>query len=371
MASTILLKRSNTAGNDAYTGSLGEVTVDTQARRLRIHDGTLQGGHVVSKMSDITDLQSQIDGLVIGDIANLQATLDSLQSDIDTNDGRITDIEQTYINKNGSVAFTGNINAGTHNIINVGDPVNDKDAANKFYVDSEISSLGNVFSYEGTLAAGGETTPLDLSTVSPSNAGSYYMFSSSGYITNDGGTTTEFVNADDAILFDPTSYRILDNTNTEISGTPDYIVVNGSTDTGYGVDISNTFKSRVTFLEDNSVYSVTGNAPISVNNADSQNPIISVAVVTQTSSGVMSASDKTKLDGVEANAQVNTVNTVNGYTGNVSLDKVDVGLGNVDNYSTASQQSSTSGNTNTEFTTPKGVRWFVEDGTYTIDGGTF
>lgn len=44
---------------------------------------------------------------------------------------------------------------------------------------------------------------------------------------------------------------------------------------------------------------------------------------------------KTKLDGVEAGAQVNTVNTVNGYSGTVSINASDVGLGNVTNESKA------------------------------------
>lgn len=45
--------------------------------------------------------------------------------------------------------------------------------------------------------------------------------------------------------------------------------------------------------------------------------------------------DKTKLDGIESGAQVNTVTSVSGKTGAVTLDKTDVGLSNVDNTSDA------------------------------------
>jgi len=53
---------------------------------------------------------------------------------------------------------------------------------------------------------------------------------------------------------------------------------------------------------------------------------------TQSGNGLMSSTDKTKLDGMEAGAQVNTVNSVAGKTGDVTLNGSDVGLGNVTNH---------------------------------------
>lgn len=47
--------------------------------------------------------------------------------------------------------------------------------------------------------------------------------------------------------------------------------------------------------------------------------------------GLMSASDKEKLDGIESGAQKNTVTSVAGKTGTVTLSKEDVGLDSVDN----------------------------------------
>lgn len=48
-------------------------------------------------------------------------------------------------------------------------------------------------------------------------------------------------------------------------------------------------------------------------------------------SGLMSANDKSKLDGIASGAQVNSVTSVAGRTGAVTLSKSDVGLGSVDN----------------------------------------
>ena len=59
------------------------------------------------------------------------------------------------------------------------------------------------------------------------------------------------------------------------------------------------------------------------------------SVVTQSANGLMSSTDKKKLDGIETGAQVNKVNSVAGKTGDVTLSKNDVGLGNVTNESKA------------------------------------
>lgn len=374
MASTILLKRSNTAGNDAYTGVLGEVTLDTQKRKLRIHDGVVVGGHEVANMQDIIDLAAVVDGLAIDDIAGLTAALNAINETLTGSGGhdeRITDIENSYINKDGSVAFTGDLDMGANNVTNVAYPVNDTDAATKVYVDDEIAALGNVFSYEGSIdASADEQAPFDLTALQKRQAGAYYTITTEGYI--DDGTGAVYVNANDSIVFDAQgSYKVIDNTNSEIQGTTNFISVSGNTDTGFTVDIATSFKNRVNAIEGDAVYGVLGTAPITVNNTDPQNPIIEIDAATQTSRGTMSASDKTKLDGIESGAQVNTVTSVNGYAGAVILNKADVGLGSVSNFATADQNEAVAATANNRFVTPLRVREFIEGGTYTVDGGTF
>jgi hypothetical protein len=56
-----------------------------------------------------------------------------------------------------------------------------------------------------------------------------------------------------------------------------------------------------------------------------------LSAATTSLAGVMSADDKSKLDGIEAGAEVNVVTSVAGKTGEVVLSKSDVGLNNVDN----------------------------------------
>ena len=87
-------------------------------------------------------------------------------------------------------------------------------------------------------------------------------------------------------------------------------------------------------------------------------------LASQSSNGLMSSTDKTKLDGVESGAQKNTVLGVKGSsesayrTGNVNITKANIGLGNVDNTSdedkpvSAATQTALNGKANTSGTYP-------------------
>lgn len=47
MTKKLQILRGTTAQNDAYTGSVGELTMDTEKVEVRIHDGTTQGGKTI------------------------------------------------------------------------------------------------------------------------------------------------------------------------------------------------------------------------------------------------------------------------------------------------------------------------------------
>ena len=51
---TLQLYRGTEAQNDAYTGSIGELTMDTTNNELRIHDGSTAGGHKIGGGSSYT-----------------------------------------------------------------------------------------------------------------------------------------------------------------------------------------------------------------------------------------------------------------------------------------------------------------------------
>lgn len=61
-------------------------------------------------------------------------------------------------------------------------------------------------------------------------------------------------------------------------------------------------------------------------------------VATTTTNGLMSSADKAKLNGVETGAQKNTITSVQGRTGAVTISKSDVGLGSVNNVAITAAQ---------------------------------
>lgn len=99
-------------------------------------------------------------------IVNAFASREETLASIEALNVRVTALEDSYVNKNGSVAFTGDVDAGGHKVVNVSTPTVDSDAANKAYVDSEISdvqaavsALGNAFNYVGTVHGGNAEAP--------------------------------------------------------------------------------------------------------------------------------------------------------------------------------------------------------------------
>ena len=56
MSRQIQIRRGTAAENDAFTGAIGEVTMDTTNKTLRVHDGATAGGTTLAKKSEIPDL---------------------------------------------------------------------------------------------------------------------------------------------------------------------------------------------------------------------------------------------------------------------------------------------------------------------------
>lgn len=80
------------------------------------------------------------------------------------------------------------------------------------------------------------------------------------------------------------------------------------------------------------------------NKVSATGPVTTHSDITSAGSGqIITTSERTKLSNIEDNAQVNTVNSVAGKTGDVVLDSSDVGLGNVPNIDTTNANNITSG----------------------------
>jgi len=80
MATTIQFRRGNTAANDAFTGAEGELSYDTSAKKIRIHDGSTAGGKTMAAEEDVgaivlTELDAALDTEIPPAIAAAIATL--------------------------------------------------------------------------------------------------------------------------------------------------------------------------------------------------------------------------------------------------------------------------------------------------------
>ena len=83
---------------------------------------------------------------------------------------------------------------------------------------------------------------------------------------------------------------------------------------------------------DTVVTEVTGQSPIF--STEGETPLISIAPSSSSNAGSMSAADKSKLDLIQAQAQVNAVDSVNTQVGDVVLDTDDIAEGTTNEYFT-------------------------------------
>lgn len=444
MASAILFKRSNTAGNDTYTGLLGEVTLDTQARKLRIHDGVTVGGYVVANMADVQNVVDQVNGLGIADISGLQAALNTLSTDKAnksttvtagnglTGGGDLSANRTITLGTPGSLdsSSTNSVTAGghTHSItvtqtdVGLSNVDNTSDANKPVSIDQQAALDLKIDVSEKGIAGGVAT--LDVSGLIPNNqlpsfvddvlevadfaslpvegetgkiyvtlddnktyrwSGSAYVYITSGAVDSVNGQTgvVNLVKADvglgnvdntsDANKPISTAQQAefdlkADLNSPTFTGTPTAPTPTTGNDT---TAIATTaFVQNTVNAISSGVSSVSGNAPITITGTSSS-PIIGIDTVTTTTDGSMLASDKVKLDGVQAGAEVNAVDSVAGKTGAVALAKADVNLGNVNNYAMATDVEAEAGTATNKYMSPQRTRDFIEGGTYTIDGGTF
>lgn len=445
MSSSILLKRSNTAGNNSYVGGLGELTIDTQARKIRLHDGITMGGHVVANMTDINSIVERIDGLQISDISGLSQALSAISDKADkttliTAGQGLTGGGDISTNRTISLGTPGTINAtstnittadshthelvitksdiGLSNVDNTSDLNKPISIAAQSALDNKVSKadLGTANGV-ATLDASGkvlttqlpsfvddvlEYTDLESFPVTGESGKIYvdittnktYRWSGSTYINIPAGSVDSVNGKTGVVTLTKSDVGLGNVDNTSDINKPISAAVQSALNNKSNIDspvFTGTPKAPTPAIGDNStniattafvqaelsqfnpsaVSSIIGTSPININDDDPETPIISISDVTTITSGAMSATDKVKLDGIQTGAQVNTVTSVASKTGDIVLVKSDVGLGNVDNFSTASNEVAILATATDRFVTPAGIKAFVEQGTYVIDGGTF
>lgn len=386
MSLKVLFLRGTTAQNDLYTGPDGEITLDVTSRSLRIHDGVTAGGW---KILGNAAVQSLIDNLADqitdndSDIATINTAIGTIQADL------ATKLAASLVGAPNGAASLG--------------------ADGKVPLAQLSDSILGQVEYKGTWDAATNTPALPAT---PTEKGIYYVVSTSGSFASidftvgdwiiSNGIAWEKVDNTDAVssVAGKTGVVLLDKSDVGLSNVDNTSDLNKPVSTAQqaaldlkadlaGAAFTGVVTAPTPALSDDTtkvattafvireigtlntgVSSVSGTSPITIDTSVPSQPVISIAEATQTVKGALSAADKIKLDAIEAGAQVNTVDTVNGYTGTVILSKSDVGLTNVENYAVASVAEAEAATANDKFVTPLMMRAFIEHLGFTQDGGT-
>lgn len=118
-------------------------------------------------------------------------------------------------------------------------------------LDLKIDALGNALNYVGLVQGGADlASAFDMLTLAEKDAGDFYKVSEGGYFKVGASGAEFFANTGDALVFNLVNgVDKIDNTDSEVTGTPNFVSVVGTTDTGFVVDIATTFKNRVSTAE--------------------------------------------------------------------------------------------------------------------------
>jgi len=151
MPTQVQFRRGTTAQNEAFTGAVGEISVDTTLDTVRIHDGSTAGGHRLAKYSDISagDITAVVAGTGLsGGATSGSATVNlshlGLESLADPNDDQIIFWDDSA----GATAF---LDLGTNLAIS-GTTINATDTNTTYSAGTGVTLSGTTFSIPQVIA---------------------------------------------------------------------------------------------------------------------------------------------------------------------------------------------------------------------------
>lgn len=194
MAKILKFKRGNTAKNNAYTGSAGELTVDTSKKTVVVHDGVTTGGSVLATEVTVSTHTSRVDNP--HGVSKTQVGLGNVPNVDSTNPNNIVqDSTHRFVTDSDKTNWNGKINATEKAVAN---GVATLDVNGKVVLTQIPDSVLGQLEYIGTYSfSGGMPTA--------TQKGQYWIASAdgNGYITGDwavwNGTSFDKVDNTDAV----------------------------------------------------------------------------------------------------------------------------------------------------------------------------
>ena len=141
MAKKLQLRGGSTSDHGSFTGAVREVTVDTDLKTLRVHDGSTAGGIQLARLTDVTGATS------VGTLTSLtvsgDVTFDTDTLKVDSSNNRVgigqaTPLKQFEVNNSGDAEILIKAGASSTSQLLFGD-ANDLDVGKVAYVHSDNS----------------------------------------------------------------------------------------------------------------------------------------------------------------------------------------------------------------------------------------
>ena len=155
MATQVQLRRGTSAQHTAFTGAVGEVTVDTTLDTLKVHDGATAGGIRIAKFSEIPATTFNVSA---DDSATIQVDADSgsLHFSGGTNISTSTDSAGTLIISTDSDLVVNTLSSTDSTAITINDDLNLSGVLRA--EDSGTLSVDGAMSISGAVTTGGNIT---------------------------------------------------------------------------------------------------------------------------------------------------------------------------------------------------------------------
>lgn len=229
-------------------------------------DGTAVGSYMrgdLSMKDAVTAVKHRVVNTAAGSAAGdavTKAQLDALQAFVDGLQASLP----LYLKRDGTLPMTGNLNLASHQIVNLGDPLNANDGVTKAYADAQFNSILTGFvKRDGTLAmlgnldmGGNKVTNLNLATPTQDGDGVTrgYLLTVISSIAATPPATLTFYAGDVTIGGPPTGWLLCDGSAvSRTTYAPLFAIIGTTYGVGNGTTTFNVpdFRGRVPMGLDN------------------------------------------------------------------------------------------------------------------------
>ena len=157
MPTSLQFRRGTATQNDAFTGSAGELTIDTTNKTIRVHDASTAGGNRLATYSDLTSVAAAIDsaGVILLIDSAYVAARTTTGTDSSTVSAIITaDVDAAFVAALGAAAIpnlaTSKITSGTFADARIAASNVTQHQASLTITQSQISDLGSYITASST-----------------------------------------------------------------------------------------------------------------------------------------------------------------------------------------------------------------------------